>query len=84
MPRDGQAIDLDVGKVSLRHTFGIHAAGAWHGLQRALAIPVFEARPSSEPDNEPSELATGDLDGDGRIDFVLIAHDRILIYLQES
>jgi hypothetical protein len=58
-------------------------AGGPGSLQRALAIPAFEAPPSEEPDSEPRELATGDVDGDGRTDFVLIAHDRILIYLQE-
>ncbi|MCA8966421.1 MAG: FG-GAP repeat protein, partial [Planctomycetes bacterium] len=63
---------------------GVHIlAGSSAGLARALAIPVFEAGPSEEPDNEPRELATGDLDGDGRCDLVLLAHDRILIYLQQ-
>lgn len=67
-----------------RHLPGVQIlAGGPDGLQRALAIPVFEAPPSEQPDNEPRELATGDLDGDGRTDFVLVAHDRILIYLQE-
>ncbi|MBL9077424.1 MAG: VCBS repeat-containing protein [Planctomycetes bacterium] len=59
-------------------------AGGPDRLDRALAIPVFEAPPSDEPDNEPRELATGDLDGDGRTDFVLLAHDRVLIYLQQK
>ena len=67
-----------------RHLPGLHIlAGGPQGLQRALAIPVFEAPPSGEPDTEPREIEVGDLDGDGRLDFVLIAHDRILIYLQE-
>ncbi len=67
-----------------RHLPGVQIlAGGPQGLQRALAIPVFEAGPSSEPDNEPREIEVGDLDGDGRTDFVLIAHDRILIYPQE-
>ena len=67
-----------------RHLPGVQIlAGSAAGLQRALAIPVFETPPSNEPDNEPREVATGDLDGDGRTDFVLIAHDRILIYPQE-
>jgi hypothetical protein len=67
-----------------RHLPGLQIlAGGKDGLQRALAVPVFESGPREEPDNEPRELATGDLDGDGRTDFVLIAHDRILIYLQE-
>lgn len=59
-------------------------AGGKGGLARALAIPVFEARPSAEPDSEPRDLATGDLDGDGRTDLALVAHDRVLIYLQEK
>ncbi|HZN38130.1 MAG TPA: VCBS repeat-containing protein, partial [Planctomycetota bacterium] len=59
-------------------------AGTPDGLARALAIPVFEAGPGGDPENEPREIATGDLDGDGRCDFVLLAHDRILIYLQEK
>lgn len=59
-------------------------AGGKNGLTRALAIPVFETRPSESPDNEPRALATGDLDGDGLCDLVLIAHDRILIYPQDK
>jgi hypothetical protein len=67
-----------------RHLPGVQIlANGPDGLQRALAVPVFETRPSEQPDNEPRDLAVGDLDGDGRTDFVLIAHDRILIYLQE-
>ncbi len=68
-----------------RHLPGAQVlAGGPNGLVRALAIPVFETPPSSEPDSEPRDLVTGDLDGDGRIDFALIAHDRVLIYLQEK
>lgn len=59
-------------------------AGSTDGLARALAIPVFETRPSASPNNEPRALATGDLDGDGLCDLVLIAHDRILIYPQDN
>jgi hypothetical protein len=68
-----------------RHLPGVQIlAGGQDGLHRALAVPVFEAPPGDEPDNEPRELATGDLDGDGRTDFVLLAHDRVLIYLQQK
>jgi hypothetical protein len=59
-------------------------AGGKNRLTRALAIPVFETRPSESPDSEPRALATGDLDGDGLCDLVLIAHDRILIYPQDK
>jgi hypothetical protein len=67
-----------------RHLPGVQIlANGASGLQRALAVPVFETPPSEHAGNEPRDLAAGDLDGDGRTDFVLIAHDRILIYLQE-
>ena len=59
-------------------------AGSQNGLTRALAIPVFETRPGNSPNSEPRALATGDIDGDGRCDLVLIAHDRILIYPQDN
>lgn len=59
-------------------------AGSKDGLTRALAMPVFETRPSDSPDNEPRALATGDLNGDGLCDLILIAHDRILIYPQDK
>ncbi|MBM4062643.1 MAG: VCBS repeat-containing protein [Planctomycetes bacterium] len=59
-------------------------AGGKQGLLRALAIPVYEAPPSQEPENEPRELRVADLNGDGRDDLVLLAFDRVLIYLQEK
>ncbi|MEZ6035982.1 MAG: VCBS repeat-containing protein [Planctomycetota bacterium] len=58
-------------------------AGDSEGLRRALAVPVFETRVGDSPGLEPRELATGDLDGDGRCDLVLIAHDRVLLYPQD-
>jgi hypothetical protein len=33
---------------------------------------------------EPRDLATGDVDGDGRDDLVLIAHDRVLVLRQDA
>ena len=52
-------------------------------LARALSIPVFETT-SGAGNQEPREMRIGDVDGDGRNDLVLIAHDRVLIYLQEK
>ncbi len=86
----GESADLDHdGIVDLvmvdGHLPGVQIlAGSKEGIERACAVPVFEAPPSEQPDNEPRELATGDLDGDGRTDFILVAHDRVLIYLQEK
>jgi hypothetical protein len=54
------------------------------GLERALAIPVFETPPRERANPEPRELRIGDVDGDGRPDLVLVANDRILIYPQEQ
>ncbi len=73
---DVAVVDRDVPGVQI-------VAGGPQGLQRALAIPVFETPPRSQPGPEPRELAVGDLDGDGRQDFALIVHDRLLLYLQQ-
>jgi hypothetical protein len=73
---DVAVVDRDVPGVQI-------VAGGAQGLQRALSIPVFETPPRSQPGPEPRELAVGDLDGDGRQDFALIVHDRILLYLQQ-
>ena len=54
-------------------------------LARAAAFKVFErkGRRSAGDMIEPRDLALGDVDGDGRADLVLIAHDRILVYRQD-
>lgn len=59
-------------------------AGGHDSLQRALAIPVYEAPPSDEPHQEPRDMQVGDINGDGRVDLILLAFDRILVYLQEK
>jgi len=59
-------------------------AGDETGLRRALAIPVYEAPPSDESHPEPRDMRIGDINGDGRADIVLLAFDRILVYLQEE
>jgi len=66
------------------HLHGAHILVASKDkLERAVSFPVFETT-EGRSYHEPRELATGDLNGDGRQDLVLIAHDRILIYLQEE
>ncbi|GAC1473243.1 MAG: hypothetical protein NVSMB9_21540 [Isosphaeraceae bacterium] len=55
-------------------------------LNRALSFKVFERKSFRGGANslEPSDLATGDVDGDGRQDIVLIVHDRVLVYRQDA
>jgi hypothetical protein len=67
------------------HLHGVHlfAAGP-QGLRRALSFPAFELPGEDEDVYEPRAIAAGDLDGDGRADLVLIAQDRVLVYLQEK
>ena len=51
-------------------------------LVRALSFPVFQ---SDEPSSvfEPRALKVGDLNNDGRLDLLILAHDRVLVYCQE-
>ncbi len=52
----------------------------------ALGFPIYERKSLRDPGRrvEPRELALGDVDGDGRTDLVLIVHDRVLVYRQDS
>ena len=54
-------------------------------LNRALSFKVVERksfRSGGDP-AEPRDLALGDVDGDGKLDLVLIVHDRVLVYRQD-
>lgn len=53
-------------------------------LARALGFPVFEIPDKRDEVFEPRWIRSGDWDGDGRDDLVLICHDRVLIYRQEK
>ncbi len=54
-------------------------------LDRAAAFKVFERKTRRNLTDiiEPRDIALGDVDGDGRLDIVLIVHDRVLIYRQD-
>ncbi|MFO0907643.1 MAG: VCBS repeat-containing protein [Isosphaeraceae bacterium] len=55
-------------------------------LVRSLSFKVFESKSfrGGGGGSEPRDLAVGDVDGDGRADLVLIAHDRVLVYRQDA
>lgn len=55
-------------------------------LVPALAFRIYERKSLRDPGRrvEPRDLALGDVDGDGRTDIVLIVHDRVLVYRQDS
>jgi hypothetical protein len=54
-------------------------------LARALTFKVFDKKSFRERDSlvEPHDLTTADVDGDGRVDLILLVHDRVLIYRQD-
>ena len=55
-------------------------------FRRGLSFQVFEQKSFRDRDLnvEPRDLALGDVDGDGRPDLVLLVHDRILVYRQDT
>jgi hypothetical protein len=55
-------------------------------LKRGLAFTVFEKKSFGGRDSlvEPRDMGLGDVDGDGLTDIILICHDRVLIYRQDS
>jgi len=81
---DGQP-DLALSDVAEHFVEVVSYAGE-ADLERALAFKVFEQKSFRDVDDlvEPRDMAVGDVDGDGRTDLVLIVHDRILIYRQDT
>ena len=71
---------------TVEHFMEIVSYGGKAELSRALSFKVFERKSFRRGDDlvEPRDLALGDVDGDGRTDLVLIVHDRILVYRQDS
>ena len=55
-------------------------------LNRGLTFKIFEKKSFRDRDSmvEPRDMIVGDVDGDGRTDLVLLVHDRVLIYRQDS
>ena len=57
------------------------------GLRHALHFKVFEAKSFSDEEeggSEPREIVISDVTGDGRADLILLSHDRVLLYPQDS
>ncbi len=57
------------------------------GLRHALYFKVFEAKSLTAADNvgvDPREALIEDVTGDGRNDLILLSHDRVLVYPQDS
>lgn len=58
------------------------------GLQHALSFKVFEEKSFSadrtRSGSEPREGIIADVTGDGRSDLLLLAHDRVLLYPQDT
>jgi hypothetical protein len=71
----------DIGEQSLE--IASYAGSA--DLLHAITFKLFERKIFRGVGDlaEPRDLATGDVDGDGRDDLVLIAHDRVLVLRQD-
>ena len=72
----------------VQHHVEILARVSANRWQRALRWQVFEEktfrRGLSASSVEPREAVVSDVDNDGLNDIVLLAHDRVLVYLQDS
>lgn len=55
-------------------------------LARGLSFKIFERKTFRPMQDgvEPRDLAVGDVDGDRRTDLVLMIHDRVIVYRQDS
>lgn len=72
----------------VEHHLEIVHIGDNNRLERATRWPVFEEktfnRGSLSGGLEPREMVIGDVNADGLNDIVLLAHNRVLIYLQDD
>lgn len=71
---------------TVEHFIELHGFRPPTTIEPGLAFRVFEQKSFNRIDDliEPRELGLGDVDGDGLVDLVLIAHDRVLIYRQDA
>jgi FG-GAP-like repeat len=67
----------------IEHFVEIATFGEKSDLSKAFSFKIFERKSRRTAELEPRDLAIGDVDGDGRTDLVLIAHDRVLVYRQD-
>lgn len=57
------------------------------GLRHALYFKVFEAKSINAEERvgaDPREAVIADVTGDGRLDLVILCHDRVLVYPQDD
>ena len=68
------------------HLIDIATYAGGSDLDRALTFKVFEKKSFRDRDSltEPRDFVVGDVDGDKKTDLILMVHDRILIYRQDS
>ncbi|MFM1801844.1 MAG: hypothetical protein RJA81_1196 [Planctomycetota bacterium] len=77
---------IDIGEHAV-HLTPVQVAGEDRlNLLKGLVFKVFEEKSFRDVRSlgEPRDVAAGDVDGDSLPDLVLIAHDRVLIYRQDS
>lgn len=82
---DGQA---DIAMIDTRsHYVELVNYDRKEGLRHALQFKVFEEKSFANRNatgSEPREAVIADVTGDGRADLILLAHDRLLLYPQDS
>ena len=79
---------VDVAAIDRRaHTVSLLDHSPAHGLRHALDFRVFDQksfRGAAGSGNEPREAIIVDVTGDERPDLVLLVHDRVLVYPQDT
>lgn len=77
---------IDIGEHAIHLTAVAKAGGDGINLVKTLNFKVFEEKSFRDIRSmgEPRDVVTGDVNGDGLTDLVVIAHDRIVIYRQDN